>query len=481
MGYCAAMNYSAVAYNGPVQRNVPGATRVPSFSEHAGHSKTQIVPSRSIPRISAASRFHTQNNNVEVHSVASRLFPGESSVPSRATETSSDYSESESASDELPSTIAESYVSQDQQTVSIFNAVGDDSSNIPSEQQLVGDAIISISSGSDVEQGSSGAAVIDMTGRDIDGISSRISLDAENVVPTKASTSELVSLASPGYRTGGNPSRKRRYADATDEPEDDSSTLRASSAPPKRQKMDPVAVDTVNTRQKYAEKKSRTLLPKKAPKSGTQGAARTPKLTKAVSLIMSTNAVGQRSKPSKSQAIPPPSQDQIADAKGKKRAYVEISSDSDQHTQATVPPHLGLDVPSPLPTQRKTQVRRNKRASNNRDAESSASTYSAAETDRHANTFHIYRWMERNNESDREKQQEQRKTMLSAMFKAKSVVIREAAYRNIEDYCTEESHPACCSIKLTHPDVEAMREELGWLPVNITYITEEEIHYGDYL
>ena len=411
-----------------------------------------------------------------------RLLPAGRPIVSTVTVVSSHHPVAEGYDDEPPATIAESSVLQEEHTGSTPNAISNEPSNVSNEHQLVEDAIISGFSRIYAQQAGSDEAHQDMHRmRNPDGPSSQVSLTSEKVVPTGTSTPKMMALAVPSDQTRGNSSRKRRHAEATEKFEDDSYTLKASSSSTKRQKINPVEVDTIFTRETHTQKKLQNLLPNRVPtsRSGTQGAAKVPRSIKAVNSTNSTNAAGRMSIHTEPLAILPLRHDQFANIKGKKRAYAKTPSDSDQQAQVTGPFQPALNNASPVHMQRKEQARCNKRVRKSGIAESRPSKPSAARTDYFAETTRINNWLKRNSQSDREKQQEQRNKMLQAMSQSKSFVITEAALRNREDVCTEESHPACCRIKLTGAEADELREELGWLPVNITYITEEDIHFYD--
>ena len=469
-----AVGYHSVTFQDHLEYHAPLSSISPAVSGHTARQQRGIATSPTLPQMIKASIPRTQDSNMGHKIVGSPLSPNDGLTASRAILVSSQNSEAEGYISELPATVAES---QNDITGSTLNTIRKEPVNSQSGHLLIGYVAVSLSAKSDSEQAGSDRAQPDVRGtRDSSGSSARNSLNPPSMVSTGGSTYEVLPPAVPNDLATGNASRKRRYAETRDNSEEASHTSKALPSPRKRPKMEPVEIGRSSAQQEHAQMK---LLQSQVPGSGPQRPARVLRSVKASSSTKPSKTLGHNPMLDRPRFISPASTEQLSETNDTKRGYVETSSDYHQQTKSTDPFRSGQNPASPLPIQQKGQRRCNKRACKSPVAASSASTPPAARTDHTAQRTRINEWMDRNTESDRDKQHEQRKKMLEVMSKSKSPVIKEAALRNKEDYCTAESHPACCHIKLTHAEAEEMKEDLGWLPVNITYITEEDIHFYD--
>ena len=468
VGYHSVVTQDHLRYHAPLAPNIPAVSGYTDPQQ--GDTATSLTP----PRVPEASTPRNQDNNVGHQTVRSPLSPNDGLTASRAISVSSQHSEAEIYISELPATVAES---QDDITGSTPNTIAKESRNSQSGNLLIGYVAVSLSAKSNADQAGSDGSQPDVRGtRDPDGSSTLNSFDPPNVVPTGGTTHGFLPLAFPKDQATENTSRKRRYAEMGDNSEEASHTLKVSPSPRKRPKMEPVEIVRTGAQEELTEMK---LFPSQVPEPGLHRPTRFPRSMKFSHSTKPSKTLGQSQMLKQPQAMAPASSKSKARTNGKKRGYVGTHSDYHQQAEVSNPLKMGLKIASPLPMQQKGQRRCNKRARKNHVADSSTSSRPAARTDHIAERTRINDWMDRNTEPDREKQQEQRNRMLEAMSRSKSSVIREAALRNKEDVCTEESHPACCRIKLTHAEADEMKEDLGWLPVNITYITEEDIHFYD--
>ena len=477
-GHYDPVNHSAAASRTPMQRYSPLATYVPPFLKPTGQPRRQMIASSMPPQVTEASRL-TRDNNVGDQTLRSRLSLNHGPLASRATAIPSHHSVTEPYNKELPATVAESSASQEKPTRPAPDMTGRKSSIITSEHRYVRNAVVSTSSKSDGQQVASDEAQKDPQELgNTDDSSSYISMGTPQLVLNKLSTHTLPSLAVPDDKATENLSRKRRHAEMRDEREDDSYTLKPSPSPRKRLRMEPVGKVEASVPEEHVQTHM-GLSPSQVSAPGPQRPTMITKSIKTSSSAKLSIGLGHISMLNQPQLMPSASPDQLIEINGTKKDHGKTPIDSAQQVNTSNLLRAGRKLASAFQIQREKQGRCNKKARKSRVTDSRGIKRSTIRTLPAAAITRINKWMEQNSESDREKQKEQRNTMLQAMFKSKSPVITEAALRNKEDYCTKEAHPKCCRFKLTAAEAEEMQEVLGWLPTNLIYITEEDIHFYD--
>ena len=404
------VGYHSVVFRDHLRYHAPLASNIPAVSGYTAPQQRDTANSLMPARVPEASIPRNQDNNVGHQTVRSPQSPNDGLTASRAILVCSQHSEAEGYISELPATVAES---QDDITGSTPTTTAKEPRNSQSGHLLIGYVAVSLSAKSGAEQAGSDGAQADVRGaRDSDGSSTRNSFDPPNVVPTGGSTRELLPRVIPKEQTMENTSRKRRYAETGDNSEEASHTLNPSPSPRKRPKMEPVEIGRTSAQEGDTEMK---LLPSQVPGPGLHRPTRVLRSIKSSRSAKPSKTLGQNQMLNQPQAMSPASPRLIARTNGKKRGYVETHSDYDQQAEVGNPLKVGLKIASPPPMQQKEQPRCNKRARKSHIADSSTSTRPAARTDHIAERTRINDWMDRNTETEREKQHQQRERMLEAM------------------------------------------------------------------